>query len=113
MTDPGRVELRRKWQQALINNNRKGTTRAVDGVVYREGVYGQLGEIDTQTLIVVGDQDTATVPAKSERMHAAIADSELVYIKGAGHSSTIEEPDAVNVAIDRFLSGFSKEDGES
>ena len=43
----------------MFNNNRKGTTRAVDGVVYREGVYDQLGEIDTRTLIIVGDQDTA------------------------------------------------------
>jgi pimeloyl-ACP methyl ester carboxylesterase len=54
-------------------------------------------------LIIVGDQDVATVPAKSERMQAAIPGSKLVVIPGAGHSSTIEEPAAVNTAVAEFL----------
>lgn len=103
MEDPERADMRKQWRQALIDNDRTGTTSATEGVIYREGVYDQLGEIEVPTLIIVGDQDTATVPAKSERMRAAIGDSKLVYIEGAGHSSTIEEPAAVNAAIEQFL----------
>lgn len=111
MEDPGRAELRKHWKEALTMNDRVGTTKAVRGVVERDGVYGQLGRIEAPTLIIVGDQDTATVPAKSERMHEAIAGSKLVYIEGAGHSSSIEEPFAVNAAIDSFLMEMEGENG--
>ena len=63
----------------------------------------ELGKINTPTLIIVGDEDTATVPAKSERMHERIKNSKLVVIKNAGHSSSIEEPEQVNKAVEEFL----------
>jgi pimeloyl-ACP methyl ester carboxylesterase len=75
-------------------------------VVERQGVYDQLDRIDLPALIVVGDQDVATVPAKSQRMHARIRGSKLVVIPGAGHSSTMEEPAAVNRAIAEFLASL-------
>ena len=56
------------------------------------------------TLIIVGDQDVATVPAKAERMHAGIRGSKLVVVSGAGHTSTVEEPEGVNAALEKFLS---------
>jgi 3-oxoadipate enol-lactonase len=56
---------------------------------------------------MVGDQDKATVPAKSEFIHRHIPQSILIYIINAGHSSTIEEPEQVNKAIDDFLDGIS------
>ncbi len=71
--------------------------------MYREGVYDQLGQIAAPTLIIVGDQDVATVPAKAERMHARIRGSKLVVIPGAGHTSSVEEPAAVNAALEKFL----------
>jgi pimeloyl-ACP methyl ester carboxylesterase len=36
-------------------------------------------------------------------MHAKIKGSRLVRVPRAGHSSTIEEPAAVNAAIETFL----------
>jgi pimeloyl-ACP methyl ester carboxylesterase len=53
--------------------------------------------------VIVGDEDTATVPAKAERIAAAIPGAKLVVIPRAGHSSTIEEPAAVNAALASFL----------
>ncbi|REJ77795.1 MAG: alpha/beta hydrolase [Acidobacteria bacterium] len=103
MSDPERVSDRDRWRTALINNDRVGTTRAASGTIGREGVFGDLGKIEAPTLIVVGEEDTATVPEKAERMHAAIESSKLVYIEGAGHSSTIEKPEAVNSAVEEFL----------
>jgi len=43
------------------------------------------------------------VPAKAERMHARIRGSKLVVVSGAGHTSTVEEPGAVNAALEAFL----------
>ncbi|SDZ08243.1 alpha/beta fold hydrolase [Nitrosomonas sp. Nm33] len=72
----------------------------------RQGVYDEIGKITTPTLIMVGEEDVATVPAKAERIQARIAGSHLVRIPGAGHSSTIEEPEAVNMAIKAFLNSL-------
>jgi 3-oxoadipate enol-lactonase len=55
------------------------------------------------TLVVVGDEDVATVPEKSERMVAAIAGARLVRVPRAGHSSSVEEPAAVTAALSSFL----------
>ncbi len=103
LRDPARARERAMWRRRLIANRRLGTTRAVRGVIERAGVYDQLDRIRVPTLIVVGDQDVATVPAKSERMHGRIRGSRLAVISGAGHSSTIEEPEAVNEALKKFL----------
>ena len=73
------------------------------GVIERASVYEDLHKIRVPTLIVVGDQDVATVPAKSERIHAQIAGSRLVVIPGAGHTSTVEEPEAINKVLLEFL----------
>jgi pimeloyl-ACP methyl ester carboxylesterase len=103
MNDPERAQERREWRSRLIANDRRGITRAVKGVVERDGIYDQVDQIAIPTLIIVGDQDTATVPEKSRRMHARIRGSKLVVIPGAGHTSTVEEPEAVNNALADFL----------
>ncbi len=101
--DPDRADERELWRQRAIANSKVGISRAVNGVVDREGVYDQLDRIKTPTLILVGDQDVATVPAKSERMRDRIAGSQMQIIPGAGHTSTVEEPEFVNAAIEEFL----------
>ena len=103
LNDPSRAALKTAWRKHLISNHRLGITRAVKGVIEREGVYDQLDQITTPTLIIVGDQDVATPQAKSERMQARIAGSKLVVIPGAGHTSSVEEPEAVNAALKEFL----------
>lgn len=103
LDDPARAEEREHWRKTLASNHRLGITRAVRGVIERQGVEDELERIKAPTLVVVGDQDVATVPAKSERIAARIAGSRLVVIPGAGHSSTIEEPAAVGRAIEEFL----------
>ena len=102
LTDPSRVELKAEMKRRILSN-RKSITRAVKGVIERKGVYEEIKQIKTPTLIIVGDQDTATVPAKSERIHKQIEGSKLVIIAGAGHTSTLEEPEKVNQVLVEFL----------
>ena len=103
LLDPDRTQLKEKWRQYLIANNRISISRAVNGVISRQGVYGLLDQISAPTLILVGDFDTATVPAKSERMQQRIKGSHLILIPGAGHTATVEEPVHVNTALLAFL----------
>jgi pimeloyl-ACP methyl ester carboxylesterase len=53
--------------------------------------------------VLVGEEDVATVPAKSERIRDLITGATLVRIPGAGHSSSVEQPAAVTAAIAAFL----------
>ncbi len=107
LSDPQRAEERAEWRQRLLSNRRKGISRAVRGVISREGIQDRISGITVPTLIIVGDQDVATVPEKSRRMHERIPDSRLVIIPGAGHTSTVEEPEAVTAAIEEFLGSLS------
>jgi 3-oxoadipate enol-lactonase len=103
LNDPMRATLKHEWRERMVANHPIGITRALAGVINRQGVTDQLGQITTPTLIIVGDQDVATVPAQSELMHAHIPNARLVVIPGAGHTSTVEEPVAVTTAITEFL----------
>ncbi len=102
LTDPARARERAEWT-ARIAANRRAIWRAVNGVIERDAIHGELGRIRVPTLVVVGEEDVATVPAKAERMAAAIAGARLVRIPRAGHSSPVEEPAAVTAALEGFL----------
>ena len=103
LSDPSAESARNRWKKHLMGLNKVGTSRAAHGVIDRNGVHDELGRIETPTLILVGDEDVATVPAKAERMHQAIKGSKLVIVPGAGHSSSIEQPILVTKAIEDFL----------
>ncbi len=77
--------------------------RAVYGVTTRKGIEPELAHIKCPTLIIVGDQDVATVPDKARFINSQISSSQLVIIPGAGHSSSVEEPHAINRTLDTFL----------
>jgi len=62
-----------------------------------------LAEIAVPTLIVVGESDVLTPPAASEEMAAAIPDSRLVTVPGAGHLTPMESPVAVARALGDFF----------
>ncbi|MBW2525566.1 MAG: alpha/beta hydrolase [Deltaproteobacteria bacterium] len=55
------------------------------------------------TLVVVGEEDVATTPAKARHLTAAIPKARLAVIPRAGHLCTVEEPAAVNRVLHDFL----------
>ncbi len=104
LEDEARRETLEYWKQQLRDNNRIGSSRAAMGVIEREGVYPQLRQIKTPTLVIVGEQDVATTKDKSDRMHQAIGDSEMLVVASAGHSSSVEKPAEVTRALQKFIS---------
>ncbi len=110
MKDPDREAERQEWRRHILENDRKGITRAAHGVIDRQGVYERLNEITTPTLVIVGDEDTATTPAKARRISDGIANARLAVIPGAGHSSSVEQPALVCREMEEFLSGIRKAD---
>jgi len=108
LQDPAREADRRVWRERGMANHPRGIVRALRGVIDRKPVYAELGKIAVPTLVVVGDDDVATVPAKAERLHAAIVGSRMVVIPGAGHTSSVEQPDLVNAALEGFLASITE-----
>lgn len=101
--DPARAAERAEYRARLLALDRIGTPRAVRGVIERAGVADQLHRVRTPTLVLVGEEDGATPPERAEALAIGIAGAQLVRIPGAGHTSTLEQPAAVNAALAGFL----------
>jgi pimeloyl-ACP methyl ester carboxylesterase len=54
---------------------------------------------DIPTLVIVGDRDRLTPPQNARAISAAIPGSRLLELRGAGHCTMLEQPDAVNAAL--------------
>lgn len=103
LTDPSRAAERDEWRRRLNAVDRVGAVRATHGVIERAGIADELARITAPTLVLVGDEDVATVPDKARRIQAGIVGSQLVIVPGAGHTSTIEQPTAVIAALEQHL----------
>jgi len=101
--DPARAAELRSVRARFIAADRIGAVRAVNGVLNRSAVKQELASIRTPTLVMVGEEDTATVPAKSEAIAAAIVGATLVRIPRAGHLSAIDNPAFVTEQLSSFL----------
>ena len=104
-TDPSKAAQAKAMRAELVGL-RRDVWRAVNGVLERDGVYDEIAGIKLPTLVVVGEEDRATVPAKAERIAAQIPGAKLVRIPRAGHTSSVEQPEAVSDSIERFLAGI-------
>jgi len=102
LSDPARAAERVVWRRQLVGN-RSTIWRAVNGVLERKSIHAELRKITTPTLVVVGDEDLATEPARAERIARAINGAKLVIIPRAGHCLTWEQPAAITDAIAAFL----------
>jgi 3-oxoadipate enol-lactonase len=66
-------------------------------------VSARLDEVRTPTLVLVGEQDTATPPAMAEALAAGIHGARLALLPGVRHFSLLESRDAWQ-RIDAYLS---------
>ncbi|MBC6367064.1 alpha/beta fold hydrolase [Algoriphagus sp. AK58] len=92
----------KRWKKELMANKRS-ITGPVEGVIYRKGVEDELGRISCPTLVIVGDEDVATMPEKAKFIQMGISRAKLHVITGAGHSSCIEKPEIVNQLLADWL----------
>lgn len=105
LSDPSRAAEVARWRKELVGN-RRTIVHAVAGVIEREGVVDELARIRCPTLVIVGEEDVATVPAKSERLVAAMPGAVLRRIPAAGHSSSVEQPARIIAAMEAFYAGL-------
>lgn len=102
LTDPART--RDVAQFTATMTRRRDVWKAVNGVVDRAGIAPwELASITAPTLVVVGDEDVATPPAKAQALAAAIRGARVAIVPRAGHSSTVEQPAEVTRCIVEHL----------
>lgn len=62
-----------------------------------------LQRVNVPTLILSGEEDSLCPADRHEQMHALIPGSDLVFLPGAGHLPVLEQPQATNAALARWL----------
>ena len=79
-------------------------------VVRRTDILGQLGRVDSPTLVVVGELDPVTPVAAAEEIVEALPEGigQLVIIDGAGHFTWLDAPDRFWPLIIDFIDGTSE-----
>jgi pimeloyl-ACP methyl ester carboxylesterase len=73
------------------------------GMAARPDVTSLLSSIHIPALVLVGQEDVISPPAEMRSIAAAIPDAHFAEVPGAGHMTTMENPEAVNAALRSFL----------
>jgi len=98
-----RPEVVEKLRTQITTSSVESIVGALTAMMTRPDVTSMLPTIHIPVQIIVGAEDVITPPAVSEQMQKDVPGSELVVIPGAGHMSNMEQPQAFNDALGRFL----------
>ena len=102
-SDPAQQAMLKEWTEKLASRP-KHIAKALMGVMYRPACSDkELAVIQCPTLIITGDDDTAQPRVRSEQMARVIANARLVRIPACGHSSSLEQPQAVIEAMRELI----------
>jgi 3-oxoadipate enol-lactonase len=97
-----------EWTAKLKSRPRNIAPSLLAVMNRREFTADEMALVQCPTLIIAGEEDTAQPPRNAESMVAGIRGARMVRIRGAGHSSSLETPEAVTAAMRELLEGRSK-----
>ncbi len=66
--------------------------------------FDTLGALKVPALVLAGEEDELTPPSDAEAMARAVPEGRVEVIAQAGHLTAVEQPEAFNTAVQRFLS---------
>jgi pimeloyl-ACP methyl ester carboxylesterase len=98
-----RPELIDEVRDGILSPSSRTIAAAQRAMAARPDSTPLLSRITVPTLVVVGEHDAISPPVEMQQLAAAILDAEFVVIPHAGHMSPLEQPTAVNAAIQRYL----------
>lgn len=105
-TCSNRPEIAHKLRTIMESQPPGTIAHAIAALRDRPDRTADLPSIAVPTLVMVGESDAITPPARSEKMAGAIARSKLVVIPEAGHMAPMEQPMEANSGIRHFLEGL-------
>ena len=98
-----RPEVVERGMAIIRDQSPRAVYPAVRAVFGRGTLDDQLGRIRCPTLVVVGDEDTATPPVRAHRIAERVPGARLERVSGAGHISVMDRPDAVERLLLEFF----------
>lgn len=96
-------ELVEEWRGRFAACDPESIRRFLDMLMRRDSVVPRLNEIEVPSLVITGAEDRALPQSLSKKIDDGLPDSSLVVVPGAGHLSTLEQPEAVTTAMRQFL----------
>jgi pimeloyl-ACP methyl ester carboxylesterase len=98
-SDPAGVELARRTMAAVAPDTYRKAVHLLTTFDRREN----LPKIRVPTLLVAGSDDRVAPPAVLEKMSKRIPGARYVLLEGCGHLGPMDQPDAFNTVLERFL----------
>ncbi|MCG6155519.1 alpha/beta fold hydrolase [Rubinisphaera margarita] len=96
-------ELVDSFRKLILNTDPQAIAGASRGMAERPDFTERVGGITVPTLLLCGSDDTLTPPDQMEQLAGMMYKAEFHLIPGAGHMAPVENPQAVNEVIARFL----------
>ncbi|MBI3262718.1 MAG: alpha/beta fold hydrolase [Acidobacteria bacterium] len=103
-----RLDLENRLRSMAAANTPDGLAGALQRMMRRPDSTPLLGTIACPTLVVVGSEDVLTPPQVAREMQRQIPRARLEIIEAAGHVPNLEQPEAFNVALSRFLASITR-----
>lgn len=98
-----RPKLRARVRTMIQRQQPRGVAWLARAVAGRGDTSQAVRELDAPVLLLFGEEDTATPPARAAELAALRPDAELVLLAATGHLTPLERPDEVVAAITRFV----------
>jgi pimeloyl-ACP methyl ester carboxylesterase len=90
-------------RQMVADTGPEAFVRQQQVIMSRPDSRPLLASIRCPTMVLVGDADIATPPELNKEIADGIPGATFTVIRGSGHLTTIEQPDAVNAALAAWL----------
>jgi len=102
-TQQKRPDLLGSIRKVMDSTDPRGIAATARGMAQRANFTRDLLNIRCPALVLVGENDAISPVAEMEAIARAIPNARFTIIHDAGHLSPLEQPDAVNGAIESFL----------
>ena len=96
------------WRSRFASVDVPSIRVVLEGLLGRDSVLDQLARIRVPALVLTGEEDKAIPSALTAEIAARLPDAALVRIPGAGHLSTLEQPEAVTEAMLGFMDRLAR-----
>lgn len=96
-------DLVKGQREIMLGTKPEGIAAALRGMAEREDFSGRLAEFDLPTLVICGEHDAIASPAEMRSIATGLPRATFALIAEAGHMAPLEQPTAVNQALQAFM----------
>ncbi len=97
-------ELQNIWVEKMQQISSISMKNVIEAVLGADSILDRISSISVPTIVAGGSEDTALPISASQNIHRQISKSTFIEIPACGHSSSIEQPTAVNQLLESLLS---------